>query len=73
MPHDHAAYMRGWRAKQKQVSRAKILAEEHEWLMRAYTNSAGKGYSEQYRDGFKAAAGWVRLHSEIAAAATKSP
>lgn len=41
-----------------------VLLGEAEWLERAHANSADKGYSAEYRKGFAAAAGWVRLHAE---------
>jgi hypothetical protein len=49
--------------------KSSVLATEAEWLTAAHANSADKGYSSQYREGFKAAAGWVALHAEIAARA----
>jgi len=42
-----------------------VLATEAAWLETAHANSAGRGYSDEYRRGFAAAAGWVRLHAEM--------
>lgn len=43
---------------------ADSLLSEAEWLEKAHANSADKGYSDEYRKGFAAAAGWVRFHAE---------
>lgn len=40
------------------------LMAEAQWLERAHANSADKGYGEEYRKGFAAAATWVRFHAE---------
>ena len=41
-----------------------ILMAEAKWLDTAHKNSVNKGYSEEYRKGFKTAAGWVLFHAE---------
>jgi hypothetical protein len=41
-----------------------ILTLEADWLERAHANSHDKGFTEEYRRGFAAAAGWVRWHAE---------
>jgi len=40
------------------------LMREAEWLETALANSANKGYNVEFRKGFAAAVGWVRLHAE---------
>lgn len=43
------------------------LAAEAEWLETAHANAVALGrFSPQYLAGFKAAAGWVRIHAEEA-------
>jgi hypothetical protein len=55
-------------ATQAAKDRAEAVLAEAEWLETAHTNSVGKGYSSEYRSGFKAAAGWVRLHGDASPA-----
>lgn len=45
--------------------RLDALQKEIDWFTTAYENSAGRGYSEEYRSGFKAAIGWLRLHYDL--------
>jgi len=40
-----------------------VLTAEAEWLRRAYENIDDKGYSDDLREGFRLAAGWVRFHA----------
>lgn len=49
---------------------ALVLDHEADWLTRAHANSVDKGFSEEYRRGFLAAAGWVRFHAEMARTGT---
>jgi hypothetical protein len=46
-------------------ARGDALRAEAEWLETSHRNSAGRGYSEEYRAGYAAAAGWVRLHAQM--------
>jgi hypothetical protein len=40
------------------------ILSEAKWLTGAHANSEGRGFTNQYRDGFEAAAGWVRFHGQ---------
>lgn len=58
------------KANPKIPTRSKIEVEtlysEAEWLRTAHANSIGKEYSEDYRDGFAAAIGWIEFHAKRA-------
>jgi hypothetical protein len=40
------------------------ILSEAKWLDGAHANSEGHGFTNQYREGFKSAAGWVLFHGQ---------
>lgn len=48
------------------MNKSEVLQTEIDWFEEAYKNSENKGFSSEYRRGFKSAIAWLEIHRDMA-------